>query len=101
MKKKGDNSVKPEIEFLKELEVIFGDRFEQTAFQRLPKNVQEDFMGWVGEEKQQTWDYREKGERKTHENYQWWRAWEIYQLEYIQYIIARRMMELDAVKGGR
>lgn len=46
-----------------------------SNWEEVPKKYQEDFLSWVASYKQQMWTDMEK------------RAWEIYQLEYFQFLI--------------
>jgi hypothetical protein len=81
-----------EKEFLTALKTLFGDAWDEGNWNKIAKEFQKDFISWVGEVKQQTWDYRKsEKEKKTKQNYQWQRAWEMYHKEYIASVIEVRL----------
>lgn len=69
-------------EFLKDLLVLFCGEY-QPNFCDIPEIYRDDFMSWVIEIKQQTWD----------SNCQ--RAWLIYNREYMGYLIRLKIHDLD------
>ena len=70
--------------FLRDLITMFAEHNTEypSLWKEIPKKYKKDFLSWVAEYKQQTWEGNEE------------RAWEIYQREYLVFLINGKIEEL-------
>lgn len=85
-----DLKKEPEKKFLENIKTLFGSRYDESAWKRISKYHKKDFIHWVRETKQQDWSKKHMGESR------WLRAWQLYQQEYIAFVIGKRLKELKS-----
>lgn len=73
------------VDLLRKLQrIVNEDGTEWPApWKQVPEEVQKDFMSWVGEVKQQTWEGM------------WETGWSNYQHEYIRFLIDQCLLEVS------
>jgi len=93
LSKTQQDTIEEEKEFLENIKTLFGSRYDDSAWKRISKYHKKEFISWVRETKQQDWSKKHMGESR------WWRAWQLYQQEYIAFVISKRLKNyLDKLK---
>ncbi len=86
---------KDEVEFLKLLKILMAEPETEypSRWADVPDKTKQDFKSWVREYKQQDWEYDDGSG--------WNRAWEIYHVQYITFLIDMKIAELEREKVER